>query len=453
MQPRPRLSGLDSTDPPFRTGVASPATTSASDAPSLPTVRFLDTVGAVPRSRKRKSDSTELPIAAQNLLPESELYSKLLEYERRVDTVIEMRNVEVADALQRVDRFKSVLRIYIWNESHLQKDPMKESPSSFWKLKISGKLLPMKQKPGEIASNMAEMDSHQGLPFAHFIKSLDVEVDPQNTSGSSTKIKWIKSMNSGDEEKEVFEVLRPGEKALPVKISIVFDNQAPTFRLTERFAKLLGFELGTRSKVITELWNYIKTKNLQTNKDPSVIMCDPDLKALFGGAESMPLSMISGKLNDLLTPADKVILDYTIQLDGSPAVYDVELELPSTLQSRATLPFFQRHTQDAEIARLDHVIGDTGAEILERKRRRAFFMGFSENPIEFVNTLLKAQSKEVSRPGLGVLNWSLSKQVRLIKRLGERDCYEVETQTEFFKGKWVEDAVVKYFQRRLAAGH
>lgn len=41
----------------------------------------------------------------------------------------------------------------------------------------------------------------------------------------------------------------------------------------------------------------------------------------------------------------------------------------------------------------------------------------------------------------------------MIKKLGDRDRYEVETQTEFFREKWVEDAVVKYFQRRLASGH
>jgi len=396
-----------------------------------PSVRFVDAVGALHRTKKRK------PEVPRNPLPESELYSKLLDYERRVEAVIDARNVEVADALQRVDRMKSVLRVYIWNESHLAVDPRDESHSSFWKLKISGRLLPPKQRPGDVAPEIGDVDRHQGLPFAYFIKSLEVEIDPQNLNGQSTKIKWNKT-SDGDEDKEVFEVLRPGEKALPLKISIVFDHQAPVFRLNERFSRLLGFELGTRSKVITEIWNYIKTRNLQTNKDPSVITCDPDLKALFGGVDSIQLSMISGKLNELLTPADKVTLDYTLQLDGySPAVYDVELELPSNALSRVPLQFFSRQAQDAEVARLDRVIGDAISKIMEHKRRRTFYTGFSQNPVEFVNALLKAQSKEV----------------RLIKRLGERDRYEVETQTEFFKEKWVEDAVVKYFQRRLASGH
>lgn len=385
---RSRLGGLDSADA-FR---AAPSTPANPVDVANPASRFIDCVGAHRRTKKRKSDG-DIPL--RNPLPESELYTTLLEYERRVEAVIDTRNVEVADALQRVDRLKSILRVYIWNESHLAADPAKDAHASFWKLKISGRLLPPKQKAGEVTPDIAEIDKHQGLPFAYFVKSLEVEIDPQNLNGQSTKIKWVKT-NNGDADKEVFEVLRPGEKALPLKISIVFDHQAPVFRLNERFSKLLGFELGTRSKVITEMWNYIKTRNLQTNKDPSVITCDADLKALFGGMDAIQLSMISGKLNELLTPADKVTLDYTLQLDGySPAVYDVELELPSTVLTKVPLQFFQRHAQDAEVARLDRVIGDTMNKILEHKRRRCFLMGFSQNPIEFINTVLKAQSKEV----------------------------------------------------------
>ena len=407
-----RLSGLHTGDPSFRASAPSPssnsavATTPATDGPTYPNVRFFDTVGAHHRSKKRKSDNVDLP-SGLNQLPESDIYTTLLDYERRLDSVIETRNVEVADALQRMDRLKSTLRIYIWNESHLETDPSNESPSSFWKLKISGRLLPTKLKPGEVTSDITEMDSHQGMPFAHFIKCLEVEIDPLNVNGQSTKIKWIKS-NNGDEEKEVFEVLRPGEKALPVKISLIFDHQAPMFRLNDRFSKLLGFELGTRSKVITELWNYIKTKKLQINKDPSVITCDPDLKALFGNTDSIPLSTISGKLNEFLTPADKVTLDYTLQLDGySPAVYDVELELPASAQSRTPPQFFQ-HVQDAEVSKLDNDIREAMAKIQEHKRRRSFFLGFSQNPIEFVNTLLKTQSKEVKWHHLCVTHQSIN---------------------------------------------
>lgn len=400
---RNRLSGLNSMELPFRAGLSSPSPVTPSDNISQPTARFLDTVGAINRAKKRKPGHSELPAALEKLFPDAELYSKLLEYERRVDSVIEARNIEIADALHHIERVKSVLRIYIWNESQMATDPSKDPQETFWKLKISGRLLPPKQKPGEVTPNIKEADKHQGLPFAYFLKSLEVEIDPQNLNGQSSRIKWNKA-NDGDEEKEVFEVLRPGAKALPLKISFVFDHQAPLFRLNERFSKLLGFEMGTRSKVITEMWNYIKTKNLQTNKDPSVITCDADLKALFGGAESIQLSNISGKLNELLLPADKVTLDYTLQLEGfTPALYDVELEFPATIQPKIPIPFLNRQSHDTEISRLDRILGETIQKILEHMRRRTFFMGFSESPIDFVNTLLKAQSKEASLFSLGCI--------------------------------------------------
>jgi len=386
-----RLSGLDLPDHHFRSTLSSPGPPQTSDVSVAP--RFFDATGAPRRPVKRK---LELPSDLSQIIPESDLFNQLLAYERRIDNLIEERNIEVADMLHRNDKAKSVLRVYIWNESHLETCPAKDAPSSFWKLKISGRMLPMNQRPGEVTNDVTETDAHRRrLAFGYFIKSLEVEIDPQNHNGQSTKIRWIKS-NKEDEEKDVFEVLRPGEKALPIKISILFDHQAPVFRLGQHFSKLMGFELGTRSKIITELWNYIKTKKLQSNKDPSLINCDSELKEIFGGEDSMPLSTIAGKLNELLTPADKVTLDYTLQLDGySPAVYDVELEIPSVALSDLPMEFLQRPNQDPEVAKLNQVVREGMAKLMEHKRRRTFYLGFSQNPVAFINSAIKHQCKEV----------------------------------------------------------
>lgn len=62
-------------------------------------------------------------------------------------------------------------------------------------------------------------------------------------------------------------------------------------------------------------------------------------------------------------------------------------------------------------------------------------------PADFIYALVSSQSRDlrVSANTTGLMPH-------------QRD-YDLERRSETFRHKWVEDAVVKYLQRRLAAGH
>ena len=83
---------------------------------------------------------------------------------------------------------------------------------------------------------------------------------------------------------------------------------------------------------------------------------------------------------------------------------------------------------------LDQRIMNAVRRVHEHKRRRAFFLGFSQSPVDFINALVASQGRDL----------------RFMK--GENGVeYEAMRRSDLFKGKWVEDAVLRHLHKRLAA--
>ena len=51
--------------------------------------------------------------------------------------------------------------------------------------------------------------------------------------------------------------------------------------------------------------------------------------------------------------------------------------------------------QNEEIARHDRTVSSAMAKISEHKRRRTFFLGFSHSPVDFINTLVASQTRDL----------------------------------------------------------
>lgn len=72
-------------------------------------------------------------------------------------------------------------------------------------------------------------------------------------------------------------------------------------------------------------------------------------------------------------------------------------------------------------------------KVHEHKRRRAFFLGFSQSPVDFVNALVASQGRDL----------------RIMKTENGTE-YEAMRRSDLFRGKWVEDAVLRHLHNRLA---
>lgn len=88
--------------------------------------------------------------------------------------------------------------------------------------------------------------------------------------------------------------------------------------------KFLGVSEIPRTKAIKKIWEYIKENNLQDPANKREIVCDENLKSIFGGRERVGFLEISGLMglhflkewvNAILNVA-RIILKSTIILAG-----------------------------------------------------------------------------------------------------------------------------------------
>ena len=112
------------------------------------------------RGKKRKLQEQQqraaraLAIERPVFLPQSAVYTRLLDFEREVDAQLARKKAEVNEALKRVDRETRTLRVYVYNTfkpataSAVSATPDGEKtevdPAS-WTLHVQGRLL----EPGE----------------------------------------------------------------------------------------------------------------------------------------------------------------------------------------------------------------------------------------------------------------------------------------------------------------
>jgi SWI/SNF-related matrix-associated actin-dependent regulator of chromatin subfamily D len=91
--------------------------------------------------------------------------------------------------------------------------------------------------------------------------------------------------------------------------------------------------------------------------------------------------------------------------------------------------------EDPQIASMEARIAQQVAKINEHRRRRAFYLGFAQSPLDFINSVISSQARDL-RVGSGY---------------GARE-FEAERRSEVFRQSWVQDAAMRYLQRRSLTG-
>ncbi len=159
---------------------------------------------------------------------------------------------------------------------------------------------------------------------------------------------------------------RRGSRDVPVKVRLEVDWQPERYQLSQGLASLLGMELETRARVIEvrtggtavlvmpgnaahvvcelcglclgsgrlpvsircapaawrsmsphsirsqAVWSYVRRYKCQTPEDPTRVICNARLKALFE-EDSFDVSSLAQRLSKHLSPAPAVTLEYTIR--------------------------------------------------------------------------------------------------------------------------------------------
>ena len=347
------------------------------------------------RRKKRKQPEKQIPDKVAALLPESALYTQMLELETRVDAALARKKTDIQESLKSPPRVQKTLRIYVFNTftNQIQTSPDStnaEPPS--WSLKMIGRILEDGRDP--VVAGMMQRPSSSYPKFSAFFKKITIYLD-QNLYPDSHVILWESARSPALHEG--FEVKRKGDKEFNAIIRLEMNYAPEKFKLSPALTEILGIEVETRPRIIAAIWHYVKAKKLQSPNDPSFFTCDPPLQKVFG-EEKMKFAMVTQKISVHLTPPQPIHLEHKIKLSGnSPAgntCYDVLVDVPFQLEKEmsAFLSNIERHK---EIDACDELICASIKKIHEHRRRRAFFLGFSQSPAEFINALIASQSKDL----------------------------------------------------------
>ncbi|WCJ33739.1 SWI/SNF-related matrix-associated actin-dependent regulator of chromatin subfamily D member 2 [Euphorbia peplus] len=386
---------------------------------------------AAARRKKQKLPEKQLHERVAAILPESALYTQLLEFEARVDSALARKKVDIQEALKSPPCVQKTLRIYVFNtfSNQIKTIPMKPNTDPpTWTLKIVGRILEDGIDPDQ--PGVAQNSNPLYPKFSAFFKRVTIMLD-QRLYPDNHMIVWENSRTPAPHEG--FEVKRKGDKEFTVTIRLEMNYVPEKFKLSPALMEVLGIEVDTRPRIIAAIWHYVKARKLQNPDDPSFFHCDPPLQKVFGEAK-MKFTMVSQKISQHLFPPQPIVLEHKVKLSGSSpagtACYDVVVDVPFPIQRELSV-LLANAEKNKEIETCDEAICGAIRKIHEHRRRRAFFLGFSQSPVEFINALIESQGRDLKVVA------------------GERSrSAEKERRSEFFNQPWVEDAVIRYLNRK-----
>lgn len=385
------------------------------------------------RRKKRKVVENEVNDKVAAILPESALFTQLRELECRMDAAFLRQKSEILDALRNPLRVQKTLRIYVFNTfaNQTEEGPNDGPPS--WSLKIIGRIL---EDGSDSVAGVGTVSSSSGLypKFSSFIKKMTIYLD-QNLYPDNHVILWEGARSPAPHEG--FEVKRKGDKEFTAIIRLEMNYTPEKFKLSQALQEVIGIDVDTRPRILAAIWNYVKLRKLQIPGDPTSFTCDPTLKKILG-EDKLKLSMVQQKIAPHLTAPHPIHVEHKIKLSGSVpggnTCYDVLVDVP-LMSGKENSSFLSNLDSNKEIDAIDKDICDAIKKINEHRKRRAFFLGFSQSPAEFVNALITSQSRDL-KLSAGDASHNVEKQRR----------------SDFYNQAWVEDAVIRYLNRRPPGG-
>merc|ERR1719510_1586127 len=386
--------------------------------------------GGISKSAKKKKKLADkiLPQKVRELVPESQAYMDLLAFERKLDSTIMRKRLDIQEALKRPMKQKRKLRIFISNTTF----PAKETPeggdepsTTGWELRVEGRLLEDDKKADPSKSKRK---------FSSFFKSLVIELDKELYGPDNHLVEWRRTATT--QETDGFQVKRPGDKNVRCTILLLLDYQPLQFKLDQRLARLLGLHTQTRPVIISALWQYIKTHKLQDAHEREFVNCDPFLRQIFQ-TERMKFAEIPQRLNPLLHPPDPIVINHLITVEElrhpdskKTACYDIDVEVDDTLKTQMN-SFLLSTASQQEIQSLDNKIHETVETINTMKTHREFYLSFAKDPQLFINKWLISQSRDLKT---------------MTDVAGNP---EEERHTDFYYQPWAQEAVCRYFYSKI----
>eukprot|EP00238_Polyblepharides_amylifera_P003059 CAMPEP_0196592162 /NCGR_PEP_ID=MMETSP1081-20130531/71894_1 /TAXON_ID=36882 /ORGANISM="Pyramimonas amylifera, Strain CCMP720" /LENGTH=416 /DNA_ID=CAMNT_0041915759 /DNA_START=41 /DNA_END=1291 /DNA_ORIENTATION=+ len=414
----------------------------------------------MPAGRYKKSKPTELQTIKQvgAFLPESALYTKLVSLERQVDASLERKLADVREVLSHpTSHVENTLRLYIFNTHAHQGSAAQSSQGTpslpSWTLYICGRLLdhPLQTvDPPPPPGVQAQAPQTQTLPppastepLTDFLSSMHIQLDPTKYPGANGSITW-ESDKGGDVRNDGFELKRVGRTDVNVTITLQLATVPGRFQLASELASLLGITVATKPAVIQALWQYMRIQGVSFDPtEAGMLKLNEPLKELFQKPR-LHIRELGSALQPFLTPPGPLTIRHIVRVSGVPEVscYDISVDVPmepsfppQELTSLETNLTRVCAATDTESVTHNRTIAAAVQKIKSHQRRREFFLGFSQSPVDFVRALVASQSRDLKA-----------------MKAGDAQDSDYERRSEFYSQSWVEDAVMRYFYRQNISG-
>lgn len=374
-----------------------------------------------------------MPPRLEAFVPESTLYRELTAFDKKLDTTILRKRLDVQEALGKPNKTRRTLRIFVSHTTARQHDQstgdgdfgvMDGIDGSSWTLKIEGRLLdpPIPTKKAQPVQK-----------FTSFFRTICVELSRESRLHSEDDlIEWRKQPNGP--EHDGVEISRRGESNVNVRIVLDPDYIPQKYKLSPMLSEILDMKLETKPQIIMGLWNYIKVHGLQDNEDKHIIHCDEQLQKLFGGLH-VHFSEIPMLISHHLSRPDPIVIHHAITMDTDPRrslqAYDLDVELDSIIRQKMIASVASTQAQK-EVLALDDKTVQCVQNINNSKRRRDFLLHFAQHPVNFINKWIATQTRDLEAI-VGDSNIGI----------------EEMRHAEFYKQAWVKEAVFHYLTTKV----
>jgi SWI/SNF-related matrix-associated actin-dependent regulator of chromatin subfamily D len=394
-------------------------------------------------SKRRKLTERKMPAKLEKMIPESALFSRLVEFEKRLDALIMRKRYDIQDALRKPIKTKRTLRVFLSNLAHNQSwgkaastsiasnasgavvgtdmpdDFLNENDEEIpsWTFKIDGRLL---ENTKSKAVNRK---------FSSFIRSMLVEFDRNAIQQPESNIvEWIHPLDPNAAEFDGFEIKRKGETNVTARVVIHLLNNPEKYKVSPELSQLLEIHTESKADIISALWKYIKVNQLQDAESRTTINNDQALQKIFG-CKQMALISIPELITGQLSPPDPIILSYTMNVEQtfstSQVAFDIDVDVDESKQNMET--FLLSATSQKDLAELEQSIMSTIRQISNCKRKREFLLEFIQNPVLFINRWIDSQAADLK------------------ELLGEKAIEAEELRrSDFFQQPWIDEAVTHY---------
>ncbi|KAF9344898.1 SWI SNF, matrix associated, actin dependent regulator of chromatin, sub d, member 1 [Mortierella sp. AD094] len=393
----------------------------------------------IAKAKRKRPNDNQISSKIEAIVPESKLYTELLDFEKKLDATIMRKRLDLQETLNKPVKIKRTLRIFISNLSHDQDTPESEDdepqldkgPTPSWTLKVEGRLV-------DEVNASAYKNRQTSRKFSSFFRSVMIELDrDSNLYPNGNFVEWHKSPNQADVDG--FEIKRHGDENVKVRVILHVDNSPERFKLSPELADVLAIDVETRPGIMMALWQYIKFHQLQDPEDKRNINCDQKLAALFNQPK-ISFPALPELIGRFLSPPDPIVLEYTVRVDKpyhlSSYCYDLDVEVDdplfkskiSSLLSSTSLNSAnitnslpkQIHAQDEQIMQYIQSMHNS-------KTKRDFLLRFANDPADFLDRWVASQSRDLEVI-LGESHVNLEEQRR----------------SDFYNQQWVNEAVFHY---------